>query len=177
MKRQHGFSLVELMVTLAVMGTLAVMAVGSFSSYNSRAQVAEAFTVAETLQGDFKALYADDGKTPPQSLADMYGAGAAATATQHVGRYIASANLDGGVLVLTYGLSAAGDLDGSVLTLEPYETVTGSLLWRCGTAPAPTDGLGAPLNVAGTVAGSPITGTASVTTVPNELLPRSCKTP
>lgn len=174
-KTQAGFTLIELLVSMTVLGILAVLASGAYISYVGKAQMIEGLAVAEGLQSAYKTYYQDNGKVPPTTLGELYGSGAGAIATDHMGVFVSSANLDGGSIVITYGIEANGDLTGSTLVLEPFETPVGALIWRCGTHSAPVNAAAATLLVAGSSAGSAISGTATPTTVNPELLPGSCR--
>ena len=174
--RQAGFSLIELMVTLGVMSIIAVMATGSFMSYSSRTQAAEAMNVTEGLRSGIVTHYADSGRVPPQTLIDLYGPSApGALLTDHSGKYTSSVDIENGHLVITYGIKADPVLAGDILTMTPYETRGGGVVWQCGNSPVPVDGLAAPLSVAGTLSGSPVGVLSSVTTLDAEFLPRDCR--
>lgn len=179
MNKQSGFSLTELVVVLAVMSILAVFATSSFSSYSAKTQVAEAFKITEALRGQYATYYAEAGKRPPLTLADLFGTGDGSLANHHVGSYINSVTIDGGDIVVTYGGSRVDPaLTGKTLVMSAYESVSGNILWRCGLAPVPDDG-GSPatqLGRAGTRAGAAATGTATATTVEVAHLPRDCRT-
>ena len=176
MKKQAGFSLVELMTVLAVLSILAVMAVGATMSYGARTQAAEGLQVTEGLRSSMTTAYADRGRVPVQSLIELYGTGVPGSlATDHLGKYTATVDIENGHLVVTYGLDADPILVGDVLMMTPYETRGGGIIWSCGTALPPVDSLGAPLSLAGTVAGSPVGVATSTTTLDGEFLPRDCK--
>lgn len=177
MNKQQGFSLVELVVVLAVMGILSVMAASSFASYSARTQAGEAFKITEGLKGQYLTYYSESGKIPPLTLADIYGTGDGSLPAHHVGNYVSSVTIDGGEIVVTYGIKADSALSGTTLTMMAHESVSGNLVWQCGYAANPTDG-GSPageLGVAGSRAGAAATGSATATTTPAELLPRACR--
>jgi type IV pilus assembly protein PilA len=174
--KEAGFSLVEMVTVLGVMSILSVMAVGAFMSYGARTQAGEALQVTEGLRSGFTTYYADLGKVPPQSLVDLFGAGAPGSAmNDHMGKYVASVNMENGHLVVTYGLGADPVLAGDVLTFTPYETRGGGIIWQCGNAAIPVDAGATQLGLAGTVAGAPVGALTSVTTLDSEFLPRDCR--
>ena len=170
---QYGYTLVEMMTVLAVTSILTFMATSSFVAFTTKSQAAEAVKVTEGLQQSFRAFYVDNGKTPPLTLVDLQGTGA--LPKHNMGRYVGSVDLDAGNLVVTYGLQAADALQGTVLTMRPFETGGGGLIWQCGLSPAPVDIDGLPLSVAGTSVGSPVGATLATTTVAQEYLPKECR--
>ncbi|MHC4621515.1 MAG: pilin [Planctomycetota bacterium] len=176
MKKQAGFSLVEMVTVLGVMSILSVMAVGAFMSYGARTQAGEGLRVTEGLRSGFSTYYADLGRVPPQTLVDLFGAGAAGSLlTDHMGKYVASVDVENGHLVITYGINADPVLAGDILTMTPYETRGGGIIWQCGTSGVPIDSLAVPLELAGSVAGAPVGTLTSVTTLDTEFLPRDCR--
>lgn len=177
MNKQAGYTLVELVTVLTVVGILSVMAAGSFSSFNAKTQAMEGLKITEAIRGEYSTYYTETGKTTPATLGDLYGTGDGSQDVHHVGAYVERVGIDGGDIVVTYGLKADPALSGSRLVLRPYESVGGAIIWRCGFASVPTgsDGI-TPLNRAGTQAGAALAGTALTTTVAEQYLPRSCRT-
>ena len=53
------------------------------------------------------------------------------------GNYVSGVDVDNGRLIITFGNDAHQDIFGESLSLTPYVSGTGSVLWRCGNAPAP----------------------------------------
>ena len=94
---QKGFTLIELMIVIAIIGILAVIALPAYQDYTGRAQVSEAITLMEGQKSAVVEFYADKGKWP-KTNAD---AGIAA-ASDIKGKYVAKVAVgDNGVLTAT----------------------------------------------------------------------------
>ena len=160
-----GFTLMELMIVVAIIGILASMAIPIYQGYMIRAQVAEGVNLAAAVKAPILAAYLDSGEAP----VDRAATGLSANATDTTGSYVASVDVSNGVLVATYGINASTAINGLTVTLTPYETNESGIVWRCGTAPAP-----AGLNPLGT-AGGGNAATYLPPTVPVQYLPASCR--
>jgi type IV pilus assembly protein PilA len=163
--REAGFTLIELMIVVAIIGILASMAIPAYQTYTIRAQVAEGLTLASANKAPVAISYLDDGEAPTDRVA----AGLSPNATDTTGSYVESIDVDNGVLVITYGHGASAVISGLVLTLTPYETPDQSVVWRCGYSPAPVG-----MDEIGTAGG----GNAAVyipPTVPAQYLPATCR--
>jgi type IV pilus assembly protein PilA len=160
-----GFTLIELMIVVAIIGILASMAIPAYHSYTIRAQVAEGLQLAAAAKPPIATSFLDRGQVPANRAA----AGLSANATDSSGNYVQSIDVTNGVIVVTYGNSSSALVTGLTLTLTPYESPDGAVLWRCGTSAAP-----AGLNPLGTAAG----GNAAVyiaPTVPTQYMPSTCR--
>ena len=160
-----GFTLIELMIVVAIIGVLASMAIPAYQSYTIRAQVAEGFQLAAAAKPSVVTSFLDKGQAPATRAA----AGLSANPTDSSGNYVGSIDVTNGVIVIAYGNSASALIAGMTLTLTPYETRDRSVAWRCGAAAAP-----AGLNPLGTAGG----GNAAVyiaPTVPTQYLPSPCR--
>ena len=93
---QKGFTLIELMIVIAIIGILAVIALPAYQDYTARAQVSEAITLMEGQKSAIVEYYADKGDWPKDNKA----AGIAA-ATDIKGKYVAKVNVADGVLTAT----------------------------------------------------------------------------
>lgn len=139
----HGFTLIELMIVIAIIGVLASLAVAAFQTFTVRAQVAEGLNMAASAKTPITDAYTSDGTAP----ADRTAAGMTANATDTRGNYVSQVSVSNGRIDVTFGgPKAHADIIGESLSLTPYESLGNTLIWRCGNAPAPG---GAPLLVGG----------------------------
>lgn len=134
---QKGFTLIELMIVIAIIGILAVIALPAYQDYTARAQVSEAFALAEGQKAAVVEYYADKGAYPSSNTA-----AGVATADKITGKYVAKVDIGGnGVITATMkkdNVNAA--LSEKTLTLTPKASVDttsaannpGSFTWECG---------------------------------------------
>jgi len=163
--RAAGFTLMELMIVVAIIGILASMAVPVYQGYVIRAQVSEGVNMAAAAKAPIVSAFLDTGNAP----VDRASAGLSANATDTKGSYVSSIDVANGAIVITYGEQATASIAGLTVALTPYETGEMGIVWRCGYESAPA-GL-APLGTAGG-------GNVSVylaSTVASRYLPSACR--
>jgi type IV pilus assembly protein PilA len=132
-KTQKGFTLIELMIVIAIIGILASLAVAAYQTYTVRAQVAEGINMAVGAKAPVVDAFNNDGEPP----AGRVEAGMSPLATDTRGKYVASVNIVNGRVDVTFGNDAHAELFGRRMSFTPYTAASGSIVWRCGAAPVP----------------------------------------
>ncbi|MDS4032256.1 MAG: pilin [Candidatus Contendobacter sp.] len=125
-KFQQGFTLIELMIVVAIIGILAAIAIPAYQDYTIRAQVSEAANLADGLKTPVADVYNDEGTF---NSADSGTSGIAA-AGEVTGKYVTQVEVTDGVIVATMGKDANSLVAGSDFSLSPT-THSGSIEWSC----------------------------------------------
>ena len=161
---QKGFTLIELMIVVAIIAILASLAVSAYQTYTVRAQVAEGLSFAGGAKVPIVEAFNNTGIPP----ADLDAAGMPPNASDIQGSYVSGVSISNGRIDITFGNDVHQDAFGDTLSLTPYQSPGGgSFVWRCGYAPAPS----------GTteMTGGGVTSAHLVPTLEERYLPSVCR--
>lgn len=164
---QKGFTLIELMIVVAIVGILAAVALPAYQDYTIRAQITESLSLIEGLKNNISDYYAQTGDFPVDKAHAVCGdsgttgcTGFKATDTQ--GNYVVSVDVvKGGGLDVTFGNKANVAIATKILSIRAALDSAKNISWVCGKAAKP-----------GTVSAP---GATDSTNVDLKFLPTSCK--
>ena len=162
---QKGFTLIELMIVVAIIGILAAIAIPAYQDYTIRAQVSEAMSLAAGVETALSDYYNNKGAWPAAGVttAAPGGLGFPGNVT---GKYGAVTLLANGVIQEAFSnagnYSANAKLSGKILGISPGLSANNDIVWICGVTAVPA-----------TVTTAPA---ANGTTIANtNWLPSACK--
>ena len=116
-RKQQGFTLIELMIVVAIIGILAAIALPAYQDYTARAQASEALSVTAGLRADFGVASSEGGAVLDASWDDL------------TGQYVSEVELENSVIKVTFG---SGALNGDVMVISPIIRASGQIQgWRC----------------------------------------------
>jgi len=131
-KLQKGFTLIELMVVVAIIGILSSIALPAYQDYIARSQMTEALVLMNTQKNTIIEISSNDGAF---TNADN-GSQGIPVALDLAGKYTASVAITDGVMTAT--MSAAGTVSAGIaagnLTMTPTLNASGIIDWDCGAA-------------------------------------------
>lgn len=124
---QKGFTLIELMIVVAIIGILAAVALPAYQDYTARSQVSEALSLMSGPKGAVTEFWTNKGTFPTTNAS----AGVAAD-TDINGKYVAEVEVGtGGVITATMrSTGVAKGIESGTLALSPL-TAAGAIKWTC----------------------------------------------
>jgi type IV pilus assembly protein PilA len=158
---QTGFTLIELMIVIAIIGVLAAIAIPQYQDYVTRSKVSEGLSLADEAKTAVGASFQSLGHMPTGSNTS-FGLPAAASIS---GTYVKSIAVSGGsgkIVIVYNGNVGGGVILGQQLTLTPKTSLHAVIAWACGYGTV-------------TINGVTFGGPGSGTTVPAKYLPTNCR--
>ncbi len=124
-RNQLGFTLIELMIVVTIIGILAAVAIPMYLDYTVRAQISDGLSVAVGAKSAVTEYYQDRGVFPT----DNAQAGLSA-ANNITGEYVGSVTVASAVISIRYGNNANVQIDGETVILTAVDNL-GSVSWSC----------------------------------------------
>jgi type IV pilus assembly protein PilA len=126
-KVQQGFTLIELMIVVAIIGILAAIAIPAYQDYTIRGQVSEGLSLAAGAKTAVSEFYTNSGGYPGDN--DEAGIAGSLSIT---GNYVSEVEVANGLITVSYGGPKANTKIGTTSTLLLSPTTTaGSIVWTC----------------------------------------------
>jgi type IV pilus assembly protein PilA len=122
---QRGFTLIELMIVVAIIAILAAIAIPAYQNYLIRTQVTEGMSLAAGAKAAVWDFVSNTGRFPTNNES-----AGLASASSIAGKYVATVNVAGGTITATFGGQANTAIKANALILSPW-TQGGSIIWTC----------------------------------------------
>ena len=127
-RAQEGFTLIELMIVVAIIGILATVALPAYQTYSIRAQVSEGLNLTGPITRAVAEYHMDTGNFPADN-----NAAAVAAPGSYAGGYVASITVNGANIDIRYGNRAHAAINGEIVRLTGVVN-NGSFQWNCSSA-------------------------------------------
>ena len=135
---QKGFTLIELMIVIAIIGILAAIAIPAYQNYVIRAQATEGSSIVGGLETAFDECYANAGTAASCNSNAAVGIPATKTIS---GTYVASAKLGlpgAAQIQVTYNANANANIAAKTIVWTAYKSPDGNITWLCNDGTATT---------------------------------------
>ncbi|MFD2190297.1 pilin [Pistricoccus aurantiacus] len=127
-RKQGGFTLIELMIVVAIIGILAAIAIPQYQDYTARSQMSEAMTLSSSLKTSVSEIYAQQGTLTGINS----GALGIPANTAVAGQYVDNVAVANGVITATMeSTGVASPIASAQLVLTPDVSSNGTITWNC----------------------------------------------
>jgi type IV pilus assembly protein PilA len=120
-----GFTLIELMIVVAIIAILAAIALPAYQDYTIRAQVSEGITLMDGIKSSVWDFISNTGRLPANNAS----AGVASSASIQ-GTYVSQVSVTNGLVQATFGNKVNSAISSKTVLMSPF-TTGGSLHWTC----------------------------------------------
>jgi type IV pilus assembly protein PilA len=129
MKIQKGFTLIELMIVVAIIGILAAIAIPAYRDYTVRSQITEGLNFASAAKTSVSDTFISQGIWPANNAM----AGLDPLPTNIRSKYVTSVTVTGGGnITVQYGNEVNPEVTGETLVFTPWISPNGDVSWQCG---------------------------------------------
>ena len=126
---QKGFTLIELMIVVAIIAILAAIAIPAYQNYLIRAQVSEGAVLTDGAKTALAEFYSNHGTFPTTAIS-----AGLASSTSITGKYVTSVSIaTSGIIKAQFGGQANAKISGKVFALSAIAS-NGSVSWSCTNA-------------------------------------------
>ena len=127
-KEQQGFTLIELMIVVAIIGILAAIAIPAYQDYTIRAQISEGLTLSASAKSAVSEYFMDRGAWPADNTT-------AGVADKHdiIGKYTEHVEVEDNVIEIKFGYDANAKIMDEKIELTAVDNA-GSISWTCASA-------------------------------------------
>lgn len=168
MKRtmQQGFTLIELMIVVAIIGILAAVALPAYQDYTKRAKLSEVILAATACRTSISEA-SQTGFASALSAVDLFGCGEGGSANSPISQYVSqiSTSTAGVITVTARGISS--DVDTGTIVMTPYVDAAATDI---ATTASFVSSTAEPIRAWKCAA-----GTGGAVNIPPKLLPASCR--